>query len=44
MMFVVYDMQGNKAVACYKTKVVKNQDAIYTIVDISKRNHQEQGC
>ena len=40
MMFVVYDMQGNKAAACYKTKVVKNWDAICTIYSTDHANGQ----
>ena len=35
-----YDMQGNKAAACYKTKVVKNWDAICTIYSTDHANGQ----
>ena len=36
--FVVHIMQGNKAAACYKTKVVKNCDAISTIYSTDHGN------
>ena len=38
--FVVYVMQGNKAAICYKTKVVKNWDAICTIYSTDHANGQ----
>ena len=36
----MYVMQGNKAAACYKTKVVKNWDAICTIYSTDHANGQ----